>query len=95
MDDRYVRALDRAHSLAEEWSGDQRPITRAQAAVLLMEVLQLDGWTVDEPPVLRAVPDPEPPSGRLRGVPGVEAPEPRSSVHRPSGARSGPVEGES
>ncbi|MGK3107931.1 hypothetical protein [Streptomyces sp. WAC05858] len=63
MDERHTRALDRAHALAEEWSGDPRPISRAEAAELLSEVLQLDGWTVSEPrPVLRAVPGPTGPA---------------------------------
>ncbi|MER7788574.1 hypothetical protein [Streptomyces sp. NPDC097640] len=90
MDDRHVRALDRAHALAEEWSGDQSPITRAKAAELLMEVLQLDGWTVSEPRLaLRAVPDPEPLSARLRPVPAVKAPEPRCGAPRPLWATRG------
>ncbi|TXS50152.1 hypothetical protein [Streptomyces sp. t39] len=42
--DLYSRALNRALSLAEQWQGDQTPITRAQAAEQLMEVLTLHGW---------------------------------------------------
>lgn len=84
MDERYVRALDRAHALADLWSDDPALISRAEAAELLSEVLRLDGWTVGEP--LYA---------RLRLVPAAEAPEARSTVHRPSGAHLEPVEGES
>ncbi|MGW7688887.1 hypothetical protein ACWGMA_08330 [Streptomyces asiaticus] len=79
MDERHTRALDRAHALAEEWSGDPRPISRAEAAELLSLVLQLDGWTVSEPL-----------SARLRLVPVLEAPEPRSTAHGPSGGGPGP-----
>ncbi|WP_438479187.1 hypothetical protein [Streptomyces asiaticus] len=82
MDERHSRALDRAHALADEWSEDPRPISRAGAAELLSLVLQLDGWTVCEPL-----------SARLRLVPAVEAPEPRSTSHGPSGARPGPGRG--
>ncbi|MET9957387.1 hypothetical protein ABZ135_38330, partial [Streptomyces sp. NPDC006339] len=39
------RALNRTHALAEQWQGDHTPITRAQASELLMEVIQLNGWT--------------------------------------------------
>lgn len=84
MDDRYVRALDRAHALAEEWSDDRSLISRADAAELLSEVLRLDGWTVSEPA-----------GARLRLVPAVEAPEPQSTVHGPSEARPGPGMGSS
>lgn len=61
--DLYCRALDRAHALAEQWQGDQTPITRAGAAELLMEVIQLNGWTqADVSPErhLSAVPAPCP-----------------------------------
>ncbi|MFE5301834.1 hypothetical protein [Streptomyces sp. NPDC056632] len=39
------RALARAHALAEQWQGDPATITRAEASTLLMEVIQLRGWT--------------------------------------------------
>jgi hypothetical protein len=79
MDERYSRALDRAHALADQWSGDPAPFTRAEAAELLSEVLRLDGWAVSEPLY-----------GPLRLVPAAEAPEARSSDYGPSGARPGP-----
>jgi hypothetical protein len=43
--DLHRRALNRAHALAESWQGDQTAITKAQAAELLMDVIQLGGWT--------------------------------------------------
>lgn len=84
MDDRYVRALDRAHVLADQWSDDRSLISRAEAAESLWEALRLDGWTVSEPA-----------GARLRLVPAVDAPEARSTAHGPSEARPGPGEGES
>lgn len=51
--DRAMRALDRAHALAESWQGDQQTITHAQAAEQLMDVIQLSGWTqTDAQPAL-------------------------------------------
>jgi hypothetical protein len=79
MDERYSRALDRAHALADLWSDDPALISRAEAAELLSEVLRIDGWTVSEPL-----------SARLRLVPAVEAPEARSTAPGPPGARPGP-----
>lgn len=79
MDARYSRALDRAHALAEEWSEDPMPIPRAEAAELLSQVLLLDGWTESDPL-----------SAHLLLVPPAEAPESRSTAHRPSGAHPGP-----
>ncbi|MEU7240271.1 hypothetical protein [Streptomyces sparsogenes] len=84
MDDRYVRALDRAHALADLWSDDRSLISRAEAAELLSEVLRLDGWMVSEPA-----------GARLRLVPAAEAPEPHTAAHEPPDARRGPVESES
>lgn len=52
-DDLYSRALNRAHALAEQWQGDQTPITRAEASELLMEVIQLHGWTQTAAPTER------------------------------------------
>lgn len=82
MDHRYSRALDRAHSLAEEWSDDQSPISRAEAAELLAEVLRLDGWTASDSL-----------GAPLRLVPAAEAPEPHRTAHGPSEARPGPGRG--
>jgi hypothetical protein len=79
MDERYSRALDRAHALADQWSGDRSSFTRAEAAELLSQVLLLDGWTVTEPL-----------SAPLWLVPPVEAPEPRPTAHGPSEPRPGP-----
>ncbi|GAA1065262.1 hypothetical protein [Streptomyces asiaticus] len=79
MDERHSRALDRAHALADQWSEDPRPISRAEAAELLSMVLRLDGWAVGEPA-----------GARLRLVPAVEAPEPQSTAHGPSEPRPGP-----
>jgi hypothetical protein len=62
--------------LVEEWQGDQTSTTRAEAAVLLAEVLQLHGWTQsDARPALAAV----------SPVAALEAPGPR----RPAAGRSG------
>lgn len=79
MDARYSRALDRAHALADEWCGDPRPISRAEAAELLSAVLRLDGWTESD-----AL------SARLRLVPAPGTPEPRPTAHDPSEAHPGP-----
>lgn len=49
--DRVNRALDRAHALAESWDGSREPITRTQAAELLLQVIDLRGWD-------RTAPDP-------------------------------------
>jgi hypothetical protein len=46
--DLYERPLARAHALAEQWSGDQTPITRSEAAELLYTVLDSHGWTQAE-----------------------------------------------
>lgn len=53
----YQRPLARAHALAEQWDGDQTPITRHQAAQQLAEALNPDGWTETAAPHLAAVPD--------------------------------------
>jgi hypothetical protein len=58
--DKIRRALARAESLADLWSGDTTPITRSEASDLLTEVLKLSGWTQADPdprPRLQAVPD--------------------------------------
>ena len=52
----YERPLARAHALADEWDGDPRPITRTEAARLLAEAINPDGWTETTAPPLVAVP---------------------------------------
>lgn len=49
--ERYMRAVNRADALADEWADDPTPITRAEAAELLSRVLELTGWEqTDVPP---------------------------------------------
>lgn len=47
----YMRAVNRADALADEWADDPTPISRAEAAELLSRVLELTGWEqTDAPP---------------------------------------------
>lgn len=62
--ERFARALNRAHGLVEEWAGDPTPITRAEAARLLADVLDTTPgvWTeahLPDRPHLHVVPDPQ------------------------------------
>lgn len=55
----YQRPLARAHALAETWTDDQRPITRAEAARILLDFIDPNGWaeTSQIPPGLTLVPE--------------------------------------
>lgn len=55
--DKMSRALDRAHALVEQWTGDQTVVTRSEAADLFASVLELNGWEqTPAPPHLALVP---------------------------------------
>ncbi|MGP3684125.1 hypothetical protein ACTVZO_05325 [Streptomyces sp. IBSNAI002] len=45
-----ARALERAWALTDSWTDDHTPITRAAAAEVFAEVLELDGWQQTSPP---------------------------------------------
>ena len=46
----YARPAARAHALAESWAEDPTPVTRAEAARLLFEVLDPRGWVETDRP---------------------------------------------
>ncbi|MFD3802618.1 hypothetical protein ACFWTC_03095 [Streptomyces sp. NPDC058619] len=54
-----ARALERAYALTDLWTGDTTPTTRADAAEIFADVLELGGWEQHdpEPATLRLVPD--------------------------------------
>ncbi|MFD3717240.1 hypothetical protein [Streptomyces sp. NPDC058674] len=54
-----ARALERAYALTDLWTGDPTPITRADAAAIYADALELDGWEQSdpEPAPLRLVTD--------------------------------------
>ncbi len=44
------RALERAWALTDSWTNDHTPTTRAAAAEIFAQVLELDGWQQTTPP---------------------------------------------
>lgn len=53
----YVRPVSRVYALTESWTGDHTPITRDEAARIVLEHIEVRGWTEADqvPPRLASV----------------------------------------
>lgn len=45
-----ARARERAYALIDSWTADPTPITRAAAAEVFAQALELSGWQQTDPP---------------------------------------------